>query len=65
MPKASPEQESSDSEAPAIPDGEAMNVKIVNKDKITKSIYDTVEDPEYDEFVMSKKDIEEFENGDT
>ncbi len=54
-------EDSSESEAPAVP----LEVKVVNKDKITKSIYDTVEDPEYDEFVMSKKDIEEFENGDT
>ncbi len=49
------------SEAPAVP----IDVKIVNKDKSSKSVYDSEDDPEYDEFVMSKKDIEEFENGDT
>ncbi len=54
--------ESPDSESPDVP---PIEVKITNKDKAKQSIYDSADDPEYDEFIMTVKDIEEFENGDT
>ncbi len=49
-------------EVPPVP---PIEVKITNKDKAKQSIYDSTDDPEYDEFIMTVKDIEEFENGDT
>ncbi len=47
------------------PDVPPLHVKITNKDKPKSSVYDSTDDPEYDEFIMTVKDIEEFENGDT
>ncbi len=42
-----------------------LEVKILNHPKKEKTVFDIVEDEEYDDLRITKEQVEEFENGDS